>query len=116
MGTTKQDVVVAAYLTFPDEATASTVSNELVKRRLAACCNVFAAGSSVYWWEGEVVEAGEVFAVAKTTAARVPQLVEAMNELHPYELPAAVSYRADGGSDAYLEWVRGEVAVLEGGT
>ncbi len=32
-------------------------------------------------------------------------LVEALGELHPHELPCAVAYQAVGGSEEYLKWV-----------
>lgn len=102
--------VVAVYLTFPDEASARSVARALVERRLAACVNVLPAGTSVYRWEGEVVVEPELVAWAKTTSEKLPALVAAVRELHPYDLPAAVAYPATGGLAEYLGWVADETA------
>lgn len=103
--------VVSVYLTFPDEIVARMVARALVERRLVACVNVLGAGTSVYRWQGEVVTEHEVFALAKTTSARLASMRAAVEELHPYDLPCVVAYAVDdGSSSAYLEWVRQEVA------
>jgi uncharacterized protein involved in tolerance to divalent cations len=36
-------------------------------------------------------------------------LEAAFSELHPYELPERVELAVEGGSDAYLAWIAGEV-------
>ena len=105
------DAVVAAYLTFPDAAAAEALAAELVEARLAACVNVLPGAVSVYRWEGAVVREPEVVAVAKTTTRRLAALVARVEERHPYEVPCVVAYPAVGGSAAYLDWVRGEVAA-----
>ena len=102
--------VVAVYLTFPDAATAEALATELVDARLAACVNVLPQALSVYRWAGSVVREAEVVAVAKTTAGRLAALVAQVEARHPYDVPCVVAYPAAGGSAAYLEWVRGEVA------
>lgn len=102
--------VRAVYLTFPDIESATAVARQLVERRLAACVNVMPSGFSVYRWRGEVVDEPETIAIAKTVTAKVEGLIAAVRELHPYELPCAVSYPADGGLPDYLAWVGDEVA------
>ena len=97
--------VIAVYMTFPNEQVAGEVSRALVERRLAACVNVSAAGTSFYRWEGEVRTESEVLAWAKTSRERLPELVAAVEELHPYDVPAVVAYPATSGLAAYLGWV-----------
>lgn len=104
------DGVVAVYLTFPDAATAEALAADLVGARLAACVNVLAPAVSVYRWAGAVQREPEVVAVAKTTGARLAALVAFVEARHPYDVPCAVAYPAVGGSAAYLDWVRAEVA------
>lgn len=106
---TEAERVVSVYLTFPDEETAVRIGREVVHRRLAACVNIVGEGTSIYRWEGDTKEGREFFAVAKTTSGRAPALVEAVRDLHPFTVPAAVTYEATGGLDSYLEWVRAEV-------
>ena len=110
MARTEATPVLAAYLTFPDAESAESIAKTLVERRLVACVNLLPAATSVYRWEGEVVTENEVIGWAKTTRDRLPALVEAVRELHPYDLPCVVAYQAVGGLAEYLGWVESEVS------
>lgn len=104
------DAVVGVYLTFPERELAEAVAMALVDSGLAACVNLWPSATSVYRWEGRTVTEPEVVGWAKTTAARLPALVAAVRERHPYEVPCAVGYPAVGGFAPYLAWVRAETA------
>jgi periplasmic divalent cation tolerance protein len=99
------DGVVGVYLTFPDVAAAEAIGTSLVEAGLAACVNVFPAGTSIYRWEGAVVREEEVVAWAKTTRDRLDALAAAVVAAHPYAVPCVVGYPAIGGAVAYLDWV-----------
>jgi periplasmic divalent cation tolerance protein len=96
------------YTTAPDLETARAVAGALVERRLAACVNMLPGMISVYRWNGALEEAAEVAMIVKTSAGRVAAVVAAIHELHPYEVPAAVTLPAAGGSAAYLHWIAAE--------
>jgi periplasmic divalent cation tolerance protein len=100
--------VVALYLTFPNETTATQVSEALVERGLVACVNVLPSATSIFRWQGVVTREREVVAIAKTTADRLDAATAAVVELHPYELPCVVAYAATGGLGEYLQWVADE--------
>jgi periplasmic divalent cation tolerance protein len=51
-----------------------------------------------------------VLLVIKTTAGREAALCQRVSSLHPYDLPEVLALPAVGGSDAYQQWVRREVA------
>jgi periplasmic divalent cation tolerance protein len=61
---------------------------------------------SVYRWKGEVESATERQLVMKTTRARLPALEDRLKSLHSYELPEFVVMSVEGGSQAYLNWLR----------
>lgn len=109
LGMASDDAVLGVYLSFPDRAAAEAVGRVLVERRLAACVNILPAGRSIYRWQGRTVAEDEVVAWAKTTSGRLRELTETVQAMHPYELPCVVAYAAEGGSAAYLDWVRAEV-------
>lgn len=104
-----------AFCTCPDAATASRIADALVGERLAACVTVLPAVQSVYRWQGGIERADEVQLLVKTTAARMPALVERIVALHPYELPEVVAVEAAAGLPAYLEWISEQVAPDAGG-
>lgn len=100
-----QTDVRSVYLTFGDRDDARRVAGALLERRLIACANLFPAGSSLYRWQGEVVEEPEMVMICKTAADRVAELREAVAELHPYDVPCVVALSAADGLPAYLDWV-----------
>lgn len=94
--------------TLPDEATARSVAQALVERRLAACVSVQSPCWSVYRWQGAVDSAMEVPVVAKVTPTGYPALEAALRALHPYELPEIVALPVVAGLPGYLAWVGSE--------
>lgn len=87
---------------------APALARALVRRRLAACANLVPGVRSVYRWKGRVREDRETLLVLKTSAARVPALLAAVADLHPYEVPEGISLRVERGLGPYLDWVRRE--------
>lgn len=97
-------------VTAPDAEAGGRLARTLVDERLAACANLVPGVRSIYRWEGRVQEDAEVLLVIKTTAGREAALCERVSSLHPYDLPEVLALPAVGGSDAYHDWVRREVA------
>jgi len=100
--------VRVVLLTAPDADTAERLARALVEERLAACVNAVPGVRSFYRWEGRVEDADELLLVVKTRADRTAALAARVRELHPYELPEVLELAAEGGSAAYLDWVRKE--------
>lgn len=94
--------------TCPDTPTAQALARQLVERRLAACVNLLPPMQSVYRWQGQVEQAGEVQLLAKTCADRLDALTAAIVQLHPYELPEILALTPSAGLPAYLDWIRAE--------
>jgi len=91
--------------TIDSEQAAERISAALVERRLAACVQVVGPIASTYRWQGEVERAREWMCVAKTTAARYPEVEAAIRELHSYEEPEVVATPIVAGSPGYLGWI-----------
>jgi periplasmic divalent cation tolerance protein len=88
---------------------AEKLAQQLVERRVAACVNIVGPVRSVYRWKEKIEHEDEYLLLIKTTDAHAPRLQLAFQELHPYELPECVELAIDGGSEAYLAWLAGEV-------
>ena len=88
---------------------AEQLAQRLVERRLAACVNVVGPIRSVYRWKGKIDHEEEYLLLIKTTMEQTAKLQAVFKELHPYELPEFVELAIEGGSNAYLEWLAGEV-------
>jgi len=97
------------YMTAGSKDEARKIGKELVTSKLAACVNILDNMNSFYRWEGEVQDDTEVVMIAKTTEARVPQLIEKVKSLHSYDCPCIVSIPVAGGNPAFLDWIAGQV-------
>ena len=101
--------ITLVYAVYGEEAQARAAADMAVERHLAACANIMTACTSVYRWEGQVVRAGEIPVLFKTTAARRDALMAALAQTHGYEVPAILSWDTDKTHDPFALWVAGEV-------
>ena len=101
--------VVAVYVVFADVDEAMRIGRTVVEERLAACINVLAPCTSIYWWEGTVARSDEAPALLKTTHARVDALIERLADLHSYEVPAIVALPVDRLAASFGDWVETEL-------
>ncbi|MDR9391397.1 MAG: divalent-cation tolerance protein CutA [Trueperaceae bacterium] len=102
--------VRSVYVTIDTPENAATLARALVERGLIACANVLPPMRSFFAWDGEVRDEPEVAMILKTREARLDELVEAVETLHPYDVPCVVAWPVDAGAEAYLAWVRDETA------
>lgn len=96
--------------TLPSEQEAVQLAHAVVARRLAACVQIVGPLTSVYRWQGAVETSQEWQCLLKTTVACYAELASAINELHPYEVPELIATPIVCGSQAYLAWIKQEVA------
>jgi periplasmic divalent cation tolerance protein len=101
----KNDRPVLIYTTFPGLDDAKRVGDALVAARLAACVNMFPGMISIFEWKGVREEANEVAMIIKTRASLSEEVMAETKRLHPYELPALLVLRTEGGSDEYCGWI-----------
>jgi periplasmic divalent cation tolerance protein len=93
------------WITAPDAQVALRLARGLVEERLAACAQVLPGMTSVYRWQGQVHEEAEVLLVAKTTAARLPELEAWLREAHPYDTPECLALAPQRVEARYLAWL-----------
>ena len=97
------------YTTFATEADALFVSKQLLQSRLIACANILAKVTSLYFWEEELQETAEVAVLLKTTTDILPELLNILKELHPYEIPMILEIPIAHANNAFVEWVEKKV-------
>lgn len=95
---------VEVQITFPDESVARTTAAELVRARLAACCQIVPV-ASLYAWEGNVVDDAEWLLTAKTLTPALPALEATIRAGHPYDLPQITALPIAWASADYLAWI-----------
>ncbi len=97
------------YMTAKDREEAVMIGEKLVEAKLAACINILGDIGSIFMWKGAVQQETEVAFIAKTTAGRVPELVEKVKSLHSYEEPCIVSLPISNGSTDFINWISDSV-------
>lgn len=98
--------------TCPDGESAARIARALVEERLAACVNRIPGLTSVYRWQDEIHEDGEVLLLIKTRRELFESLRSRIVELHPYEIPEVIALEITAGHAPYLEWLRAETGGM----
>jgi periplasmic divalent cation tolerance protein len=102
------------YMTAGSLEEARRIGRELVSARLAACVNIIPQMHSIYVWDGKLQEDAEVVMIAKTTAARTPELMAKVKSLHSYSVPCVVALAVEDGHAPFLDWIVESVKVSRG--
>ena len=97
--------IAIVYAVFADVEEAMRIGRIVVEERLAACINVLAPCTSIYWWEGKVEQSDEAPAILKTTIDRADELIARLAELHSYEVPAITAWSADRMPALLAAWI-----------
>ena len=89
------------------ESSAQSIAKALVEEKYAACVNLLGAVTSIYRWDGRVVEEIERPLLIKTAADRVDQVRIKLLELHPYSVPEILVLEIDPKASyaEYIAWV-----------
>jgi periplasmic divalent cation tolerance protein len=97
---------ILVLITVPSQEVGERIANALLDQRLAACVNILPQVRSLYWWEGKINTDQELLLVVKSRADLfADQLVPAVKEVHPYEVPEIIALPVVMGSASYLDWI-----------
>lgn len=97
--------IVQVTTTVESPEAADRIARALVEERLAACAQVQGPISSTYRWQGAVEQGTEWYCHAKTTGARLDQVIARIRALHSYVTPEIIAVPLAGGLPDYLAWV-----------
>jgi periplasmic divalent cation tolerance protein len=93
------------YITTENKTEAERIGRTLVEEHLAACVNIIDGMTSIYRWEGKLMQDTETILIAKTVEDKVAALTERVMAIHNYDCPCVVALPVTGGNDAFLNWV-----------
>lgn len=100
---------IVAITTVPDHEIGVKIAQALVAEKLAACVHIFPIGTSIYRWQGAIEQASEQTLLIKSVRKNELGIQSILKRLHPYEVPELILLPVEGGSSAYLNWIRNEV-------
>ena len=101
---------VVAMVTVPNIQEGRVIARALVERGLAACVNIIPEVHSIYRWQGDIEEDTESKLMIKTTSVRVCAMIEAVRDLHSYDVCEVTVIDVVGGNEPYLQWIQDSVA------
>jgi len=90
--------------TFPSKQSVTSIANQIVKKKLAACANITKI-SSVYSWKGKIENKGEYLALFKTTKKNQLTLKKELEKLHPYDVAEIAEINVESINQAYMKWL-----------
>lgn len=93
------------YMTAKDKTEARSIGRHLVQSKLAACVNILDHMNSMYIWQGEFQDDSEAVMIAKTTEAKLSDLIAAVNSRHSYDCPCIVALPIEEGHPDFLRWI-----------
>ena len=96
------------YTTFAYEDEATTISRALVEERLVACANILGPVRSIYRWQGEVADEGEVAVLMKTHKSKAKAAMARIAVMHSYDTPGIEVWGVEDTPAAFADWVKSE--------
>ena len=93
------------FVTVSDEKTATLITDELIKEKLAACVSAVPGIASTYRWQGKVERAQEILLIIKTRKVLREDIIQAVRRKHAYSVPEIAFLNIDDGNKDYLDWL-----------
>ena len=100
---------VVVLVTASGREEAEKITAALLERRQAACVNIVASVISRFWWKGKIDSADEALLIIKTRQTAITDVIKTVQINHSYSVPEIIVLPITGGSEAYLNWIAGEV-------
>lgn len=85
---------------------AEQIANELVKAKLAACCQIVPEISSIYYWQGKLVQEKETLLKLKTAQIYFDKIADLVNQLHSYEVVEIIALPLVQIDSQYSQWLK----------
>jgi periplasmic divalent cation tolerance protein len=101
---------VVVITTTGTEEEAKTITDVLLKERLAACVQKIPISSS-YHWQGERYDEAELMLLIKTCASLYQKVEARIKANHSYELPEIIQVPITGGTPEYLLWIAQQTEI-----
>jgi len=99
---------LVVFITVPSKEEGECIGKTLVEENLAACVNIIPHVESIFHWEGEMCQEGEMILIVKSTRENLESLTQRVKELHSYQVPEIIALPIVGGSEDYLKWLEQE--------
>jgi len=100
--------MIFVYVTFPSKKEAKKISQEILKKRIVGCINIFPI-ESTYWWKRKLANKKEVVVIFKTLKKNFKKLEKAIKKLSPFNIPCIAPIEVSKINKEYKDWIKSEV-------
>jgi periplasmic divalent cation tolerance protein len=100
---------IVVLTTCDSEKQAEQLAHTLVDQQLAACVNILPKARSIYRWEGKIEDSAEWLLMIKSRRDLFTALRAEIQKIHTYEMPEVIAIPVVDGSEAYLNWLDGQL-------
>lgn len=101
--------MIFVYTVCNDKKEAGKIGLYLVKRRLAACVNIFPLINSIYRWKGKIERTKESVLIIKTAGKNFKKIEAEVKKMHSYSVPCILEINIKQGDQEYLKWLKSEL-------
>jgi len=96
--------LISIETTFPNKETATKLASILIKKKLAACCQIEPI-ESMYHWKKTIQNDPEYRCTIKTIQPLFESIQKEITTNHPYECPQILAKNIIATSKSYLDWI-----------
>jgi periplasmic divalent cation tolerance protein len=110
--TQNDDYMILVYITCDSLKQAEGIGEELMKKKLCACVNIFENMQPMFFWPpktGKIDKSKEVVLIVKSIKSKYDDIEKEVTKLHTYEVPCIFAIPVISVADSYWEWFRGEM-------
>ncbi len=100
--------MIFIYIICKNKKEAKKIGLVLIKKKLAACCNIFPI-ESIYRWNKKIVKDKEAVLIVKTLKKNFRKVEKEVKRLHSYTVPCILEIPLTQGSEDYLNWAEREI-------
>ncbi len=101
------------YITCAHAEEAKDLARGLLDAKLIACANILPGMTSLYCWDGSVVEEKEAVLLCKTHADKFDAVEDYIKQQHSYDVPCIVGWPLKGVHQPYCHWLESQISHME---
>jgi|SRR3972149_2620263 len=101
-------MVYFVYVTFPSKKDAYKIAQEILKKRVAGCVNIFPI-ESIFWWDDKLASKEEIVVIFKTIESNLKKLYREIKKLSPFKIPCVAPLEVSKINKEYKEWLEREI-------
>ena len=101
--------MIFIYITCKNKEEAEGISLSLIKKRLAACVNIFPLIKSIFRWKGKIEEKSEAVLIVKTIKNNFSKVEKEVKKLSGFTTPCILEIPIARANQDFLNWLKEEI-------